>query len=130
MQDLKKASLTCKAYEAHLPDGTVANVSCTLGRPDADNIAARLARRNGASAYGIVALSGLTCSPEYPLIWQLLNDRIVFTGSEEDGIPAELVQSLVTRLIALFFADIGPFAPELENSQDRWRQREAKRIIH
>ncbi|WIM10733.1 MAG: hypothetical protein OJF58_001689 [Enhydrobacter sp.] len=83
------------------------SVTFTLGDPDFDSFASRLARQHEASIFGSLALE-VPGEPEMPIVWMVQHTKLQLwypnTGNPDHG---EELRKVVRELYEVFLRDIG-----------------------
>jgi len=118
--DSQTDPIACREYSVSLRSGRKAKISFTLGAPDAGDAVAKLARDEGALAYGLVSISDDASFSERPLVWTHTEAELCITAIDEHSLEEDL-QQIVARYLAVFFADISSVAPELAALRIIWQ---------
>ena len=74
--DFPDETLAFREYVLILADGSRVSMAITLGDPQADGFAARLARQNDALAYGLISVLDAPDAPDAPIVWMVNADTL------------------------------------------------------
>ncbi len=113
--DFPDEALAVREYVLVLSDGSRVSMAITLGDPEADGFAARLARENDAVAYGLISVLDAPEAPEAPIVWMVNADSLSLAKAAGDGKVSAELQGLIGLYLGLFFVQTAPFAPHLAN---------------
>ena len=102
-----------REYEYHMPDGTEASVSVSLGDPTQPSPAATFARESGARAHGHITVHGIRGLPSHPILWMHAPSGLKIVIAEDDPKLPDEAERLLVRVLRTFFRDVRHVAPGL-----------------
>jgi hypothetical protein len=110
-----KNTVVRRRYEIAIPGGGSGYITFTLGRRDADPMAAALALQTGAKAYGLVVLD-YAPEPRGPMVWlQTATEFELWRGEDGPDLSEELIR-IIGRCAAVFLNDIAEIGLGLPSS--------------
>lgn len=105
--------LVCNNYDVLLPNRPAMSVAITLEDPMCESVAAQFGRSGRADYCGFVFVSGLVDGPAHPFFWIVREGALLLLGRQVDPEPTEELRQMVTKLMGVFFREVGGLVPEL-----------------